>query len=951
MAFSPGKNVGRVSIRVVPDTTRFRNELRRQLATVEKTTSMTVRVDKARVDRNSMRESIRRQMATFNDLDVASKVRVTVDSARVKRGAVRKSIQEQFDRMGDVRVYIQPKIHKKDEEKFKQQVRRMVDNAKSTVNIGVNAHTAAASAQMRYVTRPRWVDIFVRVNKASIAKALTTLAALSGARLSYKWIDSLIEKARVLDKNLPAILNWTSGITALIAAVAGSVSGLVGIGQGLFAITPALLVLPGLLLNAVGSLTVFIVALRHAKDELSVLGDDMNELGEIIRTTFWDNARQPIIDLVQGLMPQLRNAFRELSQGVGEFSGAMARAFGEELANGRLEGIFAGIAEGWRILGSGASGFAGALVSLSEIAARYTPRLASWFVRQANTFDAWLTAIATDRRLDRWMEDAIDAMYDVWDVTRGISGVFAGIWRAADAAGSTGLAGFARLMLTWRDVVNSVDFQRGLEAVFRGSYVAMDAFGDAIKALGRLFSDMPRELERFIGSAGGFLGGVLEGAFDALNNVSVSVGLDQLSQGFEDALAGILPSLDPIAATFGDFLGLLGDLAGNVLPFAARTIADLTPAISGIIDAIEPVLPGLVDAADRIARELGPAIEDFVEAASPLFQQIISELAIAIADLTPVLVDLVYVLGDLVEALGNWAEGNKGFFEGIGDFFTGGQEGNFRTRLLDLGVRVAPFDEQNARESAQAIADIIVDEYEAVLDRRGPAAGARFTEQLRQIKFPPEVKAALEEALDIDFESNARAGGGGFSRGLSQGITEGLVGLNGEMKTHGENAMSSMDAGMAAQRFLLLVNLAFTRLRIVRAFPGGMLTGVGGSIMDGLAAGIRARAVAATVAAVAAVHAIVRATRSALQINSPSRVMAKQGGQWVPAGIAAGIDQNRHLVERSARAAVDFNLGSGPTGSGRYSAGTVVNVTQPLLPGETPQEQRDNLVKELQWAL
>src|SRR5690606_39258043 len=131
-----------------------------------------------------------------------------------------------------------------------------------------------------------------------------------------------------------------------------------------------------------------------------------------------------------------RNAFRDLTAGVGDFTAAMAKAFGEELADGRLESIFRGIAEGWRVLGTGASGFAGALVNLSEIAAKYTPRLAHWFVRQANTFDAWLTAISTDKRLDRWMETAIDSMYDLWDVTRGISGVFAGLYTAADAAGS-----------------------------------------------------------------------------------------------------------------------------------------------------------------------------------------------------------------------------------------------------------------------------------------------------------------------------------------------------------------------------------------------------------------------------------------------------------------------------------------------------------------------------------
>src|SRR5690606_924708 len=128
-----------------------------------------------------------------------------------------------------------------------------------------------------------------------------------------------------------------------------------------------------------------IVALRNGGTELAELKDDMSELGDIINDAFWGKARQPILDLVNGLMPQLRNSFRELSTGIGEFAGALAEAFGDELGDGGLEAIFAGIAEGWRILATGAPAFAGAMTSLSQVAAKYTPRLATWFVRQANT--------------------------------------------------------------------------------------------------------------------------------------------------------------------------------------------------------------------------------------------------------------------------------------------------------------------------------------------------------------------------------------------------------------------------------------------------------------------------------------------------------------------------------------------------------------------------------------
>lgn len=1061
MSFSPGRNVGRTSVRVVPDTTRFRLDAKRRLDRIEKTLSMTVRVDKAKVDNRAVRESIRRQMAEFKDLDLNANVQVVVDSARLAEGKLRKSIQAQFDQMDDVRVHIQPIISQHHQQQFQHQVNQLVRQAsRNTVQLGVNAHTAAATAQLRYATRPRWVQIFVRVNKSSLAAATATLAALSGARLSWKWIDDLMQKMRELDRNLPKILNWTSGLTALVAAIMGSVSGLVGIGQGLFTILPAFLTVPGLILNAVGSLTVLVVALKHAKDELGVLSDDMNELGSIIRHTFWDQAREPIIGLVQGLMPQLRNSFRELSQGVGEFTAAMAKAFGEELAGGRLEGIFKGIAEGWRILGSGAKGFAGALVSLSEIAATYTPRLATWFVRQANTFDAWLEAIAKDGRLGAWMEQSVRSMYDLWDATRGVAGVFTGLWKAADQAGSGGLRGFGQMMLEWRRVVHSADFQRGLSAIFRGSYVAMDAFGDALRSLGRLIANMPDQFERFVGSVGGFLGGIFDAAFRALDNVQVAIGLDKFSSGLDTALARIGPSLQPIADTFGRFLGLLGDVAATLLPTAVGVLADLMPTIDGLAAAIAPVLPTLADALADISAELAPALADFVTAASPLFRQVVSDLAESLVSLTPAIVKLVSVLNNVVTALGEAYGKSSDFWKGLQDATKGGEAGNWSGRLRDLigdHLRnedgfVFRVDKIKTAEEGRNAAEALAREYRSVLERKGPEAGDAFLQGLAQIKgIPAPFKSAILDALPEleQFSARGREGGAEFNRGVLQGvgagggmsvslaqqldipglsarfgeagatggtlfsggvrdaITSGAVEASAAARTSaqeivnqfsgsdllqsGMQMMGHLSAGissgapvaraagddarakltqlfngieMVLQGFAMMTHLAggikaggygvrvagdSVRQGIVTQFATISLYGVGVSIMAGLAAGIRSNAHVPAAAAVSAANRVVTASRHALVIESPSKRMENEVGRWVNPGTARGIRKNMNVVTRAAEASVDFDLFRAFDRQATPD-GKQINITMPLLPGETPQEQRDNLVRELRYA-
>lgn len=825
MAFNPGRNVGRLSIRVVPDTTKFRRELRRQLEAIERTTSMTVRVSKAKLDNRAIREDIRRQMEGFKDLAIDARVdaKVAVDSkalkdiARIKPTLDRLTVQRIRRDIDKVLGTIEPGLTPTIEDRrlrqqldvlrsafdkvsgrlendilspasaerlrlrlneIKDQIEQIARNRETRIE--ANPFTAWASARLAWLTRPRTVEIFVRVSKASVAAALTTLSALSGARLSFQWIDDLTTMARNLDKNLPSILGWTTGVTSLVASLFAATSGLVGLGQGLFSILPAFLVAPGLILNAAGSLTALVVALRHAGEELSPLKSGMTDLARIIRSAFWDQARQPILDLVNGLMPQLRNSFRELSTGVGQFTGALADAFGQELAGGRLESIFSGIAEGWRILSTGAPAFAGAMTSLSQIAAKYTPRLAQWFVRQANTFDTWLEAISTDGRLDSWMEGAIRSMYDLWDATKGIAGVFKGLWRAANAAGSKGLAGFADMMQEWDRVVNGADFQRGLTAVFRGSSVAMGAFGDAVRAIGRLVADLDGAFERFIGSSGRFFFGLFEGAANALNQASVGMGLDDLSSGLIRALEGVLPHLPTIASTFGSFLGLLGDLAGTLLPTAASVLADLMPSIDSVISSIRDsgVLQTLGDAVADISSTLGPALKDFADAAGPVLVDALVGLAEALVDIAPVLTALIAAIGDWIEALGEWSTSNGEFFDAVRKFLgadlTGGKA------LSELGKlgEFMPKDDGNpwtvevkfdfdrywnnskltVGEKSREIANVFMDEYERVLASEGQDAADALVASFRDIEgMPPEVVARINEQLQKSFKIDPSA--------------------------------------------------------------------------------------------------------------------------------------------------------------------------------------------------
>lgn len=1006
--FNPGRNIGRVSIRVLPDTKDFNKILRKQLDQKANKLSAAVTIDRAKLDREKIKADIERQIVGIDADGLAAKVAVTIDRAKLKKTALRKSIQEQFDQFENIVVKINAEIA--NAERFKRDVRNLIREASGNkLNIFANAQTAAAAAQFRYTARDRIVEFFAVANKGALLKTATALAALSGARLAGTWAEDILDFAKNLDKSLPSILNWTTGITSLVAALFAATSGLVGIGAGLFSITPALLVLPGLALNAIGSITALIVAWRNAGTELGSLGDGMRELGDIINTTYWDRARQPILDLVNGLMPQLRNSFRDLSEGVGDFTGALATAFGTELANGRLESIFKGIADGWRVLGTGADGFAGAIVSLSQIAATYTPRLAGWFVRQANTFDSWLKRISEDGRLSSWMEGAIKSMYDLWDATTGIAGVFEGLWKAADQAGSGGLAGFADMMQAWERTVKGADFQRGLSAVFRGSYVAMEAFGDGIRAVGRLVADLDGAFETFIGSSGQFLGGLLEGIANALNSSSVAAGLEGLSAGLTATLQGIIPSLQPIADTFGGFLGTLGTLASSILPTAVGAVAALMPSVESLLGVVDRVVPDLAGAVTSVVDNLAPAVNDFVSAASPALVSIFGTLADALEDAGPKMADLAEGLSPaLIAALDGVAAALKpladlsgmlteipqvageamkngfswlwddnalnGVVEEIkknggwtGDLFNWAQE-------FDKGVAAAS---GGGQQSAQAY---------------WSAFTQGSTDQ--NFRMPAEI---LGPGMVEDMEGRGRTGGGGFSRGLAQGIVDGTpdastaasgikIGVQNAVSdagswltSHGGQAVGGFKSG--ADGGVPGVNGVFSGLRgtVQGTFPNpfGMLVSAGSSIMSGLLSGLRSAytgvqnfigGIAGWIAANKGPESVDRALlvpagqwimgglerglnagfgRVKSRVSTMADEIRGEFGAGLGTGISAGLDKSLS-VARSTRLPLAV---TGPDGEPVGRGGNTVHVTMPLLPGETPQEQRDNVIKEFQWAL
>jgi len=842
MARSPGgKSVGRVSIRVIPDASRFREDLKRALERIENNTRLEV------------------------DANLAARAQ------------------------------------------FHKDVRDLIDAAENNkVNLAVAASTTAVAAQLRYVTRPRVVPLIVRVRQASLLAAEAALLRLTGIRSAAEFTERFARSLGDLDKNLPRLTLITTGISSLVSVVLSAFSGLLGIAAGLAAMIPALLVLPGLLAGALFSVGILAIALADARDQLAVLAPSMRELGTLIQDSFWAEARTPIIDLIQNLLPQLRNAFGESATAIGGFVGDMARSFEKEFANGRFEAMFAGIPATFRELSRGTDAFAGAIVSLGLVAAEYVPQLASWFVDLSIRFDNFLKQTAEDGRLDEWIQGAIKAMDDLWRATAATVGVFEGLWRAAESAGGEGLAGFADQMERIDQVVNGSRFQRTMEAIFRGAGTATSAIADGLRTIGTLLHDRRRDVEFFLGTAGEALGRLIADAADALNTPEVGGAVRDFIEGIDRGLAG-----------FGQYLPEVASAAASLLTFAGTFAQTLGPTLGSAAAAVSGVLKPILDTlSDGTLQSLGATIKTALDELGP-------QLAVAADKIAP-LVDVVAQLA--TQVIPELAEAISGLLSGF-NVDTPDQ------RDPDGG----PFD--GLGELARGVAPALIEQLTDLLDGQNIAVRA-LTGEYGVLWYEVAIGVQDVNRWIRDLETNVRNATSGMLDGWN-GFTSGIVGaVSGAFVAVDRIVWDTLRSATAA------VGAIPATVTAVFNAAGSWLFNAGRDMISGFINGISSMIGALVRAAVSAATSALDAAKKALGIRSPSKRAYSELGVPVIQGWANAIRDNAYKVSDEMVRAAAFpkmpNLDAASIGSrltGVLEAvGSTVNFTVNNPVGEPTEE-------------
>jgi hypothetical protein len=601
------KSAGRVSIRVLPDSSRFREDLKVSLERIEKTMKATIPAELA-----VTRESVRRLKEQLRELEVRIKVEPYVT-------------QEQLHDLKEKLEDIDP-------------------------NIRANLDALRARQQLAVLTRARTVPIFVRVNAASVAAAAQTLAALSGARLLGNVFDSFWNSIKNLDKNAPKLGLISSGILGLSGAVLALISNFATLGVSFAQLGQIAVLLPALLTGSAISIGVLIAAFKDTKKVLADLGPAFSGLQNIISDKFWGQAAAPIRELVQTLLPTMRATLGDLARAWGNLFGEMSREIKANVTPDKLTFMMGNLTKSIDIAAKAMKPMVAAFTTLGSFGSEYLPRLSTWLVKLSDQFNNFIQAAASDGRLAIWAENGIQAFKDLGRVLRESGRVFAALGRAAQAAGGSTFAGLADGLRKLADTMNTSNFQVTFATIFGGAHKLMDGLIDGLNRLGQGLANFAPTLSTIFDTVGKILGQLLENIGLLVSDPTLQTGLKNFFSGFLTFMTDLKPAMAPLGQIIGTLASALGLLLSQMGPVLTEAAKQLAPIFVELFEAVKPLIPELTSLLRDVLKELGPVLLSFVK-------EVLPPLIPLIAKLAPLVVELVKAAAPAIvvffEQLGN----------------------------------------------------------------------------------------------------------------------------------------------------------------------------------------------------------------------------------------------------------------------------------------------------------
>ncbi|MFC0622813.1 phage tail protein [Kribbella deserti] len=647
----------------MPDTRDFRADAQRALNRIEKQLKITIptKVDISGAARELLGEV--RKINQRNRLSDARKIRLyTTISTDGMNAEITKALRALSARANNRKLKIKTDlvaataVVELSKEALDQVKRELDDFRKQTSPLKIAVHPEIAAGAVSFaekrlalLSRPRRVPLLPYVQSGAAASAATAIAALSGARVLSTYFDRIAQSLTRLDKSVPLIGSLALAVAGLAGWSLSAASNLFALSSSLAQIAGAAFTLPGIFTGTAIAIGTAVAVLKDFDSVFPDIDDKLGKLQDRMSSNFWALAEAPLRRLIDTLLPQFSTGLMGTATALGGFAAQLAASFTTAL-DGLIVPMFRDLQAAIGVAAMATGAYAGVVATLGAVGAAALPRLAGWFADIATRFDAWLSTAARLGMLQQWIDSGVTAIAELGRVLAGTASILAGVAKAAELAGGSGLAELADGLQRVAATVNGPTFQAALVGVLVAAHEAMNAIAtQAGPAFEQVMLRLATTLTSVLPMAGQAIGGLLAGVFSALDNPAVMAGVIAMFTGISHGLTDIAPAIDPAAIALGSLMNVIGTLASVIGPVLGVAFANLASAFTSLVPVIQPVITTLGGGLAAALVAIAPLVGQLVAAFAGLVGgSVLPALSGIIAALVPALSSIGAAIGALL---------------------------------------------------------------------------------------------------------------------------------------------------------------------------------------------------------------------------------------------------------------------------------------------------------------
>lgn len=466
---------------------------------------------------------------------------------------------------------------------------RDFQNDHDKLEMDLDLKSAAASAHLMYLTRPRSVEIYARLHATDMGKLIDgMLYGATGLRGVNNQFQRLVNLFDTLDTKVPILGAVGAVIGGLSAGAVNLSSSVLGVAASLGAMSKAAFAAPA----AITGLGAAFVVLKHAwgekgttfSDQIDIATTKLAGFGDAMDEAFYEKARPAIRSLMDDVSGTLIPGMTGIASSEGKVVEGLADIIRESDKAGELSTIFSRTSEAVDNLNPGLRSVVESFLRLGDGTSQYLPRAASYFSDMASKFADWVDKTRATGEIVASMKQVVEQAGYLKDSFKGVWGIATGLYSAL-AESQNGLEGFSTAVGKADRAVNSARFQTTFKAWAKGAEAAKNEIRNAFSDIGSAAYELRDTTAGMFTDAGNTISSFTRNASRLLKNSKD--GISGFSSGVSEGFQKVFSAVGDASPAFNQLLKTVGQLSKTFGGTLAATLKASAPLITTVAKAAE----------------------------------------------------------------------------------------------------------------------------------------------------------------------------------------------------------------------------------------------------------------------------------------------------------------------------------------------------------------------------